>query len=91
MSGIFAVGKALQGVYRNLGEEGSTSNHLSELMSFEQFRTVVGYDEKVSLEEKYARGQKGHKLVVHVPGRSRASDSQPVTAAPGADNGSNPV
>jgi hypothetical protein len=89
MSGIFAAGKALQNMYRNLGEDGSTSNYLQDLMPFEQFRQVVGYEEKVALEEKYARGEKGHKLVVHVPGRSRASEA--VAAAAGSSNGSNPA
>lgn len=87
MSGIFAAGKALQSVYSDLADEGSTSAHLDELMTFEQFRRVIGYEEKVALEEKYARGQEGDKLVVRVPGRSRPSDAQ-VAAAASARNGS---
>jgi hypothetical protein len=90
MSGIFAAGKALRNIYHHLGEDGSTSNHLQELMPFEQFRQVVGYEEKVALEEKYARGEKGHKLVVHVPGRSRASEAAAVASA-GSSNGSSPT
>lgn len=87
MSGIFAAGKALQHVYHVLGDEGSTSAHLDELMPFDQFRSVIGYEQKVALEEKYARGQKGDKLLVRVPGRSRPSDAQTAVAA-SARNGS---
>jgi hypothetical protein len=74
MSGIFAAAKALQDIYHGLGEDGSTSAHLDSLMSFDHFRRVIGYAEKVALEEKYSRGEAGDKLVVRVPGRSRPSE-----------------
>lgn len=47
MSGIFAAGKALSNVYRQLGAHGSTSEALGDLMTFDQFRNAIGYEEKV--------------------------------------------
>lgn len=70
MSGIFAASKALQNVYHELGEEGTTSNIPDVLMPFDQFHNVIGYAEKLALEEKYSRAE-GDKLTVKVPARTR--------------------
>jgi hypothetical protein len=71
MSGLFAASKALQNIYHTLVEHGSTSSALDDLMPFDQFRNVIGYEEKVALEEKYSKAE-GQKLTVKVPGRMRA-------------------
>lgn len=70
MSGIFAASKALQSVYHTLGEDGSTRNIPDVLMPFDQFHSVIGYEEKVALEEKYSKAE-GQKLTVKVPGKMR--------------------
>lgn len=70
MSGIFAASTALQTVYHQLGEEGTTSGILDKLMPFDQFHNVLGYAEKLALEEKYSRAE-GDKLTVKVPARTR--------------------
>lgn len=70
MSGLFAASKAMQHVYNQLGEEGTTSDILDDLMPFDQFHNVVGYAEKLALEEKYSRAE-GDKLTVKVPARTR--------------------
>lgn len=79
MSGIFAASKALQHVYHTLGEDGSTRNIPDDLMQFEQFHSLIGYEEKILLEEKYSKAE-GQKLTVKVPGKMR-----PVVEA--VDNG----
>jgi 2-methylisocitrate lyase-like PEP mutase family enzyme len=70
MSGIFAASKALQHVYHTLGEDGSTRNIPEALMAFDQFHNVIGYEEKIALEEKYSKAE-GQKLTVRVPGKMR--------------------
>jgi hypothetical protein len=40
MSGIFAAGKAIMDVYHHLGDEGTTAQHMDELMPFDTFREV---------------------------------------------------
>jgi len=70
MSGIFAASKALQNIYHELGEEGTTSGMLDDIMPFDQFHNVIGFAEKLALEEKYSRAE-GDKLTVKVPARTR--------------------
>lgn len=70
MSGIFAASKALQNVYHTLGTDGSTRNIPDDLMHFDQFHNIIGYEQKVALEEKYSKAE-GQKRVVKVPGKIR--------------------
>jgi len=71
MSGIYAAVKALESVYEHLATDGCTSGHLDELVSLDRFQRLVGYEEKLGLQERYSQSQ-GEKLVVRVPGTLRA-------------------
>ena len=72
MSGIYAAAKALNGVYEDLANDGSTADHLDKLITFDSFQKLLGYNEKVALEEKYSHAH-GDKFVVRVPGEIRAA------------------
>lgn len=74
MSGLYAAAHAMEGIYRNLAEDGTTAPHMADMMKFEDFRRMIGYDEKIALEERYSKAE-GAKLTVRVRGGMRAHDT----------------
>jgi len=67
LSGLYAATMALFNVYGSLRESGTTRDQLPSLTSFEQFNALIGLEEQLATEERYARTPEGEeKLHVRV-------------------------
>ncbi len=53
LTGIFTAAKALSRAYSHVLEKGSSMDFLDEMMSFEEFTSVLGLEKKYALDEKY--------------------------------------
>jgi 2-methylisocitrate lyase-like PEP mutase family enzyme len=53
LTGIFTAARALDSAYRHILEKGSSMEFLDEMMSFEEFTSVLGLEQKYALDEKY--------------------------------------
>jgi 2-methylisocitrate lyase-like PEP mutase family enzyme len=50
---LYASAKALQEIYATLRAHGTTENVLDRLVSFDEFHSIVGLEEKYILDAKY--------------------------------------
>lgn len=55
LTGLFAASKALHRAYSRLLEKGTSMEFMDDLMSFDEFTSIVGLEEKLGLDEKYGR------------------------------------
>jgi len=53
LTGLFAAAKALERAFINLRSEGKSSSITSDLMSFEDFTSVVGLEKRYQEDERY--------------------------------------
>jgi methylisocitrate lyase len=53
LTGLFAAAKALSDTYAHLIEQGSSLALADKMMSFEEFTSVVGLEEKYKLDERF--------------------------------------
>lgn len=53
LSGLFAVAKALESIYGKLRHDATTLGADTPLMSFSEFNTVIGVEEKYALAERF--------------------------------------
>jgi 2-methylisocitrate lyase-like PEP mutase family enzyme len=53
LTGLFTAAKALAKAYSNLLEKGTSMELLDQMMSFDEFTSILGLEEKFRLDEKY--------------------------------------
>jgi methylisocitrate lyase len=53
LSGLFTAARAIDSMYRNLKEQGTTTADPERLMSFADFNELIGVDEKYALGERF--------------------------------------
>jgi 2-methylisocitrate lyase-like PEP mutase family enzyme len=53
LCGIFAAAQAIDGVYRELKQNGTTSGAVQGLMAFDAFNELIGVEEKYKLAERF--------------------------------------
>jgi methylisocitrate lyase len=56
LTGLFAAARAMDEAYRHLLAEGSSMGIQDRLMSFDEFTTLVGLQEKYALDEQFSAG-----------------------------------
>ena len=53
LTGLFAAAKAMEDAYRYLLANGTSIGYENQLMSFDNFTSILGLEEKYALDEKY--------------------------------------
>lgn len=71
LAGLFAAGKAMRNVYTSLLQDGTTSAFSDDMLSFEEFSELIGFEEKMELEESLTRSDRDGKLRVKVKGATK--------------------
>ena len=56
LAGLFAAAKSLARMYAKLRQDGTTAGIEDQLMSFEEFNTLIGVEEKYRLAERFGAG-----------------------------------
>jgi methylisocitrate lyase len=56
LAGLFSAAKSLAQMYAKLRRDGSTTGAEDQLMSFEEFNTLIGVEEKYRLAERFGAG-----------------------------------
>lgn len=53
LSGLFAAAAAIEQVYRQLRQQGTTAGAAATLMDFDQFNALIGVEERYALAQRY--------------------------------------
>lgn len=56
LTGLFAAAKAVETMYRKLKSDGTTIGEESRVMTFSEFNSLIGVDEKYKLAERFGAG-----------------------------------
>lgn len=71
LAGLFAAAKATRKIYSSLKEVGTTLGHSDEMLTFEEFSDLIGFEEKMALEESLTTSDQDDKLRVKVKGATK--------------------